>query len=127
MRPIWGRCRELRVEGLNVHYGGIHALKNVTLHVPEGKVVTLVGANGAGKSTLLRTVCGLVPATSGTIRYLGRPITGIASHRIAREGIAMAPEGQRVFVNLSVYENLLMGAYSRSETPEIERDIEWIF
>jgi branched-chain amino acid transport system ATP-binding protein len=97
----------LRVEGLNVHYGGIHALKNVTLHVPEEKVVTLVGANGAGKSTLLRTVCGLVPATSGTIRYLGRPITGIAPHRIAREGIAMAPEGRRVFVNLSVYENLL--------------------
>ena len=117
----------LRVEGLNVHYGGIHALKNVTLHVPEGKVVTLVGANGAGKSTLLRTVCGLVPATSGTIRYLGRPINGIATHRITREGIALAPEGRRVFVNLSVYENLLMGAYSRSETPEIERDIEWIF
>jgi branched-chain amino acid transport system ATP-binding protein len=117
----------LRVEGLNVHYGGIHALKNVTLHVPEGKIVTLVGANGAGKSTLLRTICGLVPATSGTIRYLGRPINGIASHRIAQEGIALSPEGRRVFVNLSVYENLLMGAYSRSETPEIERDIEWIF
>jgi branched-chain amino acid transport system ATP-binding protein len=117
----------LRVEGLNVHYGGIHALKDVSIHVPEEKIVTLVGANGAGKSTLLRTVCGLVPATSGTIRYLGRPITGIASHRIAQEGIAMAPEGRRVFVNLSVHENLLMGAYSRSETKEIERDIEWIF
>ena len=117
----------LRVEGLNVHYGGIHALKNVTLHVPEEKVVTLVGANGAGKSTLLRTVCGLVPATSGSIRYLGRPITGIAPHRIAREGIAMSPEGHRVFVNLSVYENLLMGAYGRSDKKEIERDIEWIF
>jgi branched-chain amino acid transport system ATP-binding protein len=117
----------LRVEGLNVHYGGIHALKDVTLHVPEEKIVTLVGANGAGKSTLLRAVCGLVPATSGTIRYLGRPITGIASHRIAQEGIAMSPEGRRVFVNLSVHENLLMGAYSRSETKEIERDIDWIF
>ena len=117
----------LRVEGLNVHYGGIHALKDVTLHVPEEKIVTLVGANGAGKSTLLRAVCGLVSATSGTIRYLGRPITGIASHRIAQEGIAMSPEGRRVFVNLSVHENLLMGAYSRSETKEIERDIEWIF
>jgi branched-chain amino acid transport system ATP-binding protein len=117
----------LRVEGLNVHYGGIHALKDVTLHVPEEKIVTLVGANGAGKSTLLRAVCGLVPTTSGTIRYLGRPITGIASHRIAQEGIAMSPEGRRVFVNLSVHENLLMGAYSRSETKEIERDIEWIF
>jgi branched-chain amino acid transport system ATP-binding protein len=117
----------LRVEGLNVHYGGIHALKNVSIHVPEEKIVTLVGANGAGKSTLLRTVCGLVPATNGVIRYLGRPITGIASHRIAQEGIAMAPEGRRVFVNLSVHENLLMGAYSRSETKDIERDIEWIF
>jgi len=117
----------LRVEGLNVHYGGIHALKSVSIHVPEEKIVTLVGANGAGKSTLLRTVCGLVPATSGEIRYLGRPITGIASHRIAQEGIAMAPEGRRVFVNLSVHENLLMGAYSRSETKDIERDIEWIF
>jgi branched-chain amino acid transport system ATP-binding protein len=117
----------LRVESLNVHYGGIHALKNITLHVPKGKVVTLVGANGAGKSTLLRTVCGLVPASSGMIRYLERPITGIASHQIAREGIAMSPEGRRVFVNLSVYENLLMGAYSRSGTQKIERDIEWIF
>ena len=117
----------LRVEGLNVHYGGIHALKNVSIHVPEEKIVTLVGANGAGKSSLLRTVCGLVPATSGVIRYLGRPITGIASHRIAQEGIAMAPEGRRVFVNLSVHENLLMGAYSRTVTKEIERDIEWIF
>ncbi len=117
----------LKVEGLNVHYGGIHALKDVTLHVPEEKIVTLVGANGAGKSTLLRTVCGLVPATNGEIRYLGRAITGIASHRIAQEGIAMAPEGRRVFVNLSVHENLLMGAYSRSVTKEIERDIEWIF
>jgi branched-chain amino acid transport system ATP-binding protein len=117
----------LRVEGLNVHYGGIHALRNVSLHVPEEKIVTLVGANGAGKSTLLRTVCGLVPATSGTIRYLGRPITGIAPHRIAREGIAMAPEGRRVFVNLSVYENLLMGAYGRSVKKEIDRDVEWIY
>ncbi len=117
----------LKVEGLNVHYGGIHALKDVTLHVPEEKIVTLVGANGAGKSTLLRTVCGLVPSTGGVIRYLGRPVTGIAPHRIAQEGIAMAPEGRRVFVNLSVHENLLMGAYSRSETREIERDIEWVF
>jgi len=117
----------LRVEGLNVHYGGIHALKSVTLHVPEEKVVTLVGANGAGKSTLLRTVSGLVPATSGRIRFAGRDILGIPSHRIAREGIAMAPEGRRVFVNLSVYENLLMGAYWRQEKKEIEKDIEWIF
>lgn len=117
----------LRIEGLNVHYGGIHALKNVTIHVPEEKIVTLVGANGAGKSTLLRTVCGLVPATSGMIQYLGRPITGIAPHRIALEGIAMAPEGRRVFVNLSVYENLLMGAYGRSDKKEIDRDVEWIY
>ncbi|OPY11056.1 MAG: High-affinity branched-chain amino acid transport ATP-binding protein LivF [Syntrophaceae bacterium PtaB.Bin038] len=117
----------LRVEGLNVHYGGIHALKNVSIHVPEEKVVTLVGANGAGKSTLLRAVSGLVPASSGRIRYAGREILGLSAHRIAREGIAMSPEGRRVFVNLSVYENLLMGAYCRDDRKEIDRDIEWIF
>jgi len=117
----------LEVEGLNVHYGGIHALKNVSIRVPEEKVVTLVGANGAGKSTLLRAVSGLVPASGGKIRYAGRDILGIPSHRIAREGIAMSPEGRRVFVNLSVYENLLMGAYCRDDRKEIDRDIEWIF
>lgn len=117
----------LEVEGLNVHYGGIHALKNVSIRVPEEKVVTLVGANGAGKSTLLRAVSGLVPASGGKIRYAGREILGIPSHRIAREGIAMSPEGRRVFVNLSVYENLLMGAYCRDDRKEIDRDIEWIF
>ena len=117
----------LRVEGLSVHYGGIHALKSVSIHVPEEKVVTLVGANGAGKSTLLRAVSGLVPASGGKIRYAGREILGIPSHRIAREGIAMSPEGRRVFVNLSVYENLLMGAYCRDDRKEIDRDIEWIF
>jgi len=89
--------------------------------------VTLVGANGAGKSTLLRAVSGLVPASGGKIRYAGREILGIPSHRIAREGIAMSPEGRRVFVNLSVYENLLMGAYCRDDRKEIDRDIEWIF
>jgi len=117
----------LKVEGLNVHYGGIHALKNVSIHVPEEKVVTLVGANGAGKSTLLRAVSGLVTASSGKIRYAGREILGMSSHRIAREGIAMSPEGRRVFVNLSVYENLLMGAYCRDDRKEIDRDVEWIF
>ncbi len=117
----------LEVEGLNVHYGGIHALKNVSIRVPEEKVVTLVGANGAGKSTLLRAVSGLVPVSGGKIRYAGRDILGIPSHRIAREGIAMSPEGRRVFVNLSVYENLLMGAYCRDDRKEIDRDIEWIF
>ncbi|HQK48974.1 MAG TPA: ABC transporter ATP-binding protein, partial [Syntrophales bacterium] len=95
--------------------------------VPEEKVVTLVGANGAGKSTLLRAVSGLVPVSGGKIRYAGRDILGIPSHRIAREGIAMSPEGRRVFVNLSVYENLLMGAYCRDDRKEIDRDIEWIF
>ncbi len=89
--------------------------------------MTLVGANGAGKSTLLRAVSGLVPVSGGKIRYAGRDILGIPSHRIAREGIAMSPEGRRVFVNLSVYENLLMGAYCRDDRKEIDRDIEWIF
>jgi branched-chain amino acid transport system ATP-binding protein len=117
----------LEIDGLNVHYGGIHALRNASLHVPEKTIVTLVGANGAGKSTLLRAICGLVPATSGSIRFMRRSITGIAPHEITREGIAMSPEGRRVFVNLSVSENLLMGAYVRPDGKEIERDVQWIF
>jgi len=83
----------LRVEGLDVHYGGIHALKGVTLHVPEEKIVTLVGANGAGKSTLLRAVCGLVPVTGGSIRYLGRVITGIRPTGLPARASPCPPRG----------------------------------
>lgn len=117
----------LRIADLKVHYGGIAALKGVSLSVPEKKIVTLVGANGAGKSTLIRTICGLVPAESGSIRFLGREIAGTRPHRLAREGIVMVPEGRRVFVNLSVLENLLMGAFAREDNEHIAPEIEEIF
>lgn len=117
----------LKIRDLNVHYGGIHALRGVSLNVPEEKIITLVGANGAGKSTLLRTISGLVPATSGSIEFLGQKITGVPSFKIVQEGIAMAPEGRKVFVSLSVYENLLMGAYNRRDHEEINADLDTVF
>lgn len=130
MRPIWEKREEkalLEVLDLSVFYGGIHALKGISLRVPEGEIVTLIGANGAGKSTVLRTISGLVEARQGKILFRGREIQNRPAHRIVQEGIAMVPEGRRVFVNLSVEENLLMGAYSRKDGEEIRRSMEWVF
>ncbi|MEN6464497.1 MAG: ABC transporter ATP-binding protein [Syntrophaceae bacterium] len=117
----------LSIVGLNVSYDGIHALKGVSLEVTEGKIVALVGANGAGKSTLLRTISGLVPASSGKIKFLGREINRLPAHRIAREGIAMVPEGRKVFAELSIFENLLMGAFARKDSGNIKKDIDWVY
>ncbi|MBN2514689.1 MAG: ABC transporter ATP-binding protein [Deltaproteobacteria bacterium] len=117
----------LTIKDLNVHYGGIHALRGVSLEVPEGKIITLVGANGAGKSTLLRTICSLVPATSGSIKFFDRELTEMLSFKVVQEGIAMAPEGRKVFVNLSVYENLMMGAFNRTNHDEIKKDLDSVF
>ncbi|HEX5043370.1 MAG TPA: ABC transporter ATP-binding protein [Candidatus Polarisedimenticolaceae bacterium] len=105
----------LEVSGLDVHYGAIHALRGVSLRVEEGEIVTLVGSNGAGKSTTLRAISGLVPASSGTIRYGGRPLLGKAPHRIVAMGVAQAPEGRGIFANLTVEENLKVGAYARRQ------------
>jgi branched-chain amino acid transport system ATP-binding protein len=117
----------LSISELNVSYNGIHALKGVSLEVTEGKIVSLVGANGAGKSTLLRTISGLVPASSGTIKFLGKEIGRLPAHRIAREGIAMVPEGRKVFAELSIYENLLMGAFARRDSANVKKDIDWVY
>jgi branched-chain amino acid transport system ATP-binding protein len=117
----------LEVSGLSVFYGGIHALKEIFLTVPRGKIITLIGANGAGKSTALRTISGLVEARQGKILFQGREIQNMAAHRIAREGISMVPEGRRIFVNLSVEENLLMGAYSQKMGEEERRNIEQVY
>jgi len=117
----------LEVLCLNVFYGGIHALKGISLNVPRGEIVTLVGANGAGKSTTLRTISGLVEAQQGKIIFREREIQNMPAHRIVREGIAMVPEGRHIFVNLSVEENLLMGAYARKDGAEIQRSIGWVF
>ena len=117
----------LEVLCLNVFYGGIHALKGISLNVPRGEIVTLVGANGAGKSTTLRTISGLVEAQQGKIIFQEREIQNMHAHRIVQEGIAMVPEGRHIFVNLSVEENLLMGAYARKDGAEIQRSIGWVF
>ena len=117
----------LEILGLSVFYGGIHALQEIFLTVPRGKIITLIGANGAGKSTALRTISGLVEARQGKILFQGREIQNMPAHRIAREGISMVPEGRRIFVNLSVEENLLMGAYSQKVGEEERRNIEQVY
>ena len=117
----------LKIENLNVSYGGIKALQGIDLEVPEGKIVTLIGANGAGKSSLLRTISGLVKAESGSIKVNQKEIAGLPIHKICKEGIALSPEGRRVFSDLSVKENLKIGAYLRKDTKEIEKDIEWVY
>jgi len=117
----------LEVSGLSVFYGGIHALKEIFLTVPQGKIITLIGANGAGKSTTLRAISGLVEVRQGTILFQGREIQNRPAHRITRQGISMVPEGRRIFVNLSVEENLLMGAYARKGGEEERQNIERVY
>ncbi len=117
----------LKVEDLVVSYGGIEALKGISLNVPDGKIITLIGANGAGKSTLLRTIIGLVKPQSGKISYNEKEITALNSQKIVTTGITLVPEGRRVFSNLTVLENLKIGAYMRNDKAEIEKDIEWIY
>jgi branched-chain amino acid transport system ATP-binding protein len=117
----------LRIENLDVYYGGIHALKGISLEVPEGQVVTLIGANGAGKSTTLRTICGLVKPQNGRVLLQGEDITNLKASERVKQGIAMVPEGRRVFTNLSVFDNLLMGAYTREDTAGIEEDLEKVY
>lgn len=117
----------LDVLELSVFYGGIHALKGISLTVPEGKIVTLIGANGAGKSTTLRTISGLVEAREGKILFRGQEIQNRPAYRIVESGIVMVPEGRRIFVNLTVEENLLMGAFARKDGGEVRRNLEWIY
>ncbi|MCD6420047.1 MAG: ABC transporter ATP-binding protein [Synergistetes bacterium] len=116
----------LRVEDLHVYYGGIHALKGISFRVESRKIVALIGANGAGKSTTLRTISGLVEG-DGSIKFMDEEILGLPAHEIVRKGIAMVPEGRRVFVNLTVYENLMMGAYNREDKEGLERDLVWVY
>lgn len=117
----------LKIENLNVSYGGIKALRGIDLEVPDGKIVTLIGANGAGKSTTLRTISGLVKADSGSVTYDGVEILGKPINEILELGIAMVPEGRRVFSDLTVLENLKIGAYLRKDKAEIEKDIQWVY
>ena len=117
----------LKIKDLHVSYGGIRALRGVDLEVPDGKIVTLIGANGAGKSTLLRTISGLVKADSGSITYDDVELLGKPINKILEQGIAQVPEGRRVFADMTVLENLKIGAYLRKDKEEIEKDIQWVY
>jgi branched-chain amino acid transport system ATP-binding protein len=117
----------LKIENLHVYYGGIHALKGVSLEVPKGRIVTLIGANGAGKSSTLRAIAGLIKHKSGAISFNGRDISRNDPVAIVKSGIVMAPEGRRIFPHLTVLDNLRLGAYARSDRLQIAKDIDWIY
>jgi len=112
----------LEVKDLDVHYGGIHALKGVSFEVDEGKIVTLIGANGAGKTTTLRAISGLLKPTRGSVKFAGKPVTGMPAHQIVALGMSHVPEGRGIFANLTVDENLQMGAFLRTDAAEIAKD-----
>lgn len=117
----------LKVEKLNVHYGVIHALKDVSMEVKEGEIVSLIGANGAGKTTLLQTISGLLKKTSGEVVFLGKSMNKVSAKNIVKEGITQVPEGRYIFSGMSVYENLLMGAYLRKDKDGIKADLQDIY
>jgi branched-chain amino acid transport system ATP-binding protein len=117
----------LKVDQLDVFYGNIHALKGVSLDVQEGEIVTLIGANGAGKSTLLKTLSGLLKPKNGTVQYLGNTIAGKPAQEIVKAGISHVPEGRRVFSNMTVEENLELGAFLRKDSKEIQKDIQKVY
>lgn len=117
----------LKIDNLHVNYGGIKALDGISFEVPDGEIVTLIGANGAGKSTTLRTITGLVKAASGSIQWNGEELIGKSIDSIVTGGIALVPEGRRVFADLTVVENLRIGAYLRNDKEEIEKDIKWVY
>jgi len=117
----------LEIENLEVAYGSISALQGISLKVEKGTIVTLVGANGAGKTTTLRTISGIVKAKSGKIKFEGKDITNRPPHILVADGLAQSPEGRMVFANLTVMENLQMGAYLRKDKPGIAKDLDYIF
>ncbi|MFL5274495.1 MAG: ABC transporter ATP-binding protein [Anaeromyxobacteraceae bacterium] len=117
----------LKIEGLSAHYGGIHALQGIGLEVKQGSIVSLIGANGAGKSTTLKAIIGLVKPTGGSVSWNGETITGLATKDIVTRGVCLVPEGRRVFPNLTVDENLTLGAYSRSDKAGVAADRKKVF
>jgi len=117
----------LEIKNLSVFYGGIHALQGIDLDVPDRKIVTLIGANGAGKSTTLRAIAGLIKPSSGEVILQGSVISGRPTLEIVQKGLALVPEGRRIFSNLSVEENLLLGAYSRTDKKAVLADLEHVY
>lgn len=117
----------LTVENINIYYGVIHALKDISFQVNEGEIVALIGANGAGKTTTLQTVSGMLSAKSGSIRFQDQEISRMSEHKIVKQGISHVPEGRRMFSNLTVLENLKMGAYTRKDKQEINNSLEMVY
>ncbi len=117
----------LKVNDINVFYGAIHAIKGASLEVNEGEIVTLIGANGAGKSTILRTISGLLKPRSGNIEFQGSEISGVPAHEIVKVGISQVPEGRRIFAEMSVLENLELGAFTRTDKNGIKADMDMVF
>ena len=118
---------ELEVKNLNVYYGMIHAVKDVNFHIDKGEIVTLIGANGAGKTTILNTITGAVPVASGDIIYKGEETKKIPGYKLVSKGIAHVPEGRRVFANLTVKQNLILGAFTRNNKQEINESLENVY
>ena len=117
----------LALKDVNVYYGAIHAIKGISLEVNQGEIVTLIGANGAGKSTTLRTISGLLKPKQGTIRFEGQDIAGAPAHEIVKRGISQVPEGRRIFAEMTVMENLDLGAFTRSDKDGIKEDLKHVF
>ncbi len=117
----------LKVSGLKVAYGGIHAIKGIDLEIREGELVTLIGANGAGKTTAMKAITGLQGWIAGDVQYLGQSTKGVESHALLKKGLAMVPEGRGVFARMTITENLQMGAYTRNDSAQIQADIERMF
>jgi branched-chain amino acid transport system ATP-binding protein len=118
----------LTIKNINTYYGQVHALKNISLHLQEGEIVTLIGANGAGKSTTLKTISGLIAPKQGTITFLGEQISGLPVHKVTERGVVQVPEGRRIFPRMTVEENLGMGAYLRNKDPEgVKQSMETVF
>ncbi len=117
----------LRLDGVCTYYGNIQALRDISISVEEGEIVTLIGANGAGKTTSLMSICGITPVRSGTVTFDGEDITALAPNRIVERGISQVPEGRRIFPQLTVTENLDMGAFLRRDTAGIKRDLDEVF
>jgi branched-chain amino acid transport system ATP-binding protein len=126
-RLTWGGVSTLKVEGINVYYGDVQVLWDASLHVDEGEIVALIGPNGAGKTTLLRTISGLLSPRSGSITYRGRRIDGEAAHRIAQLGISHVPEGRGIFTEMTVLENLMLGAFRREARRVREESLELVY
>ena len=117
----------LKIDNIDVYYGAIHALKGISIEVKEGEIVTLIGANGAGKSTTLRTISGLLKPKTGSITFLGQDIAGVRAHEIVKKGISQVPEGRRVFAEMTVMENLDLGAFVRKDKAGIQQDLKHVF